>query len=545
MTTLASVPDLRSAPPIVRPRPRVPAWTLPPVLFAVANAVAFFVIRPDVNDLWAARARASAVSNGVGLFYWFGWFGGGSTPGNYSVVTPYLCSWIGTELVGALAAVAATVLCVVAVRGTRHPRAASFVAAFVVSTNLWSGRIPFLLGSALAVAAVIAVRRKQRWRTVGFTLLSIMASPVSGAFIAVGLTGTFLCTRTRAYRPIIGWAVGTAVVAIGGVGLLFGAPGPEPFSGTLLLELVASLLLLIVAARPPDHIRTTLWISLITCLALFAVPNGMGSNFSRFVWFCLPVVVMAVGRASRRLLTLAVLPLILVGASGTVTDLRNAERPVSSVDYYTSLAGRLDRIPNLENYRVEVVNHGAHAGYDALLSHASLARGWETQEDIHLNAALQKDPLDPTTYKVWLDNNAVGYVALPTSHVGGGSYPEYTLVTEHAATYLHRIWANADWELFRVADPTPIVGSPGRIAGHTQSTMTVTMPCACSVNVRVRYSKFLSAALQVPSPTAPQRTVDAAVDAASVVDDGTGWTTLTTTRAGTFTLRGSLGGLLR
>ena len=50
-------------------------------------------------------------------------------------------------------------LCVVALRGTVHPRGASFVAAYVTSVNLWSGRIPFSLGTAVAVAAFIALRR--------------------------------------------------------------------------------------------------------------------------------------------------------------------------------------------------------------------------------------------------------------------------------------------------------------------------------------------------------------------------------------------------
>ena len=122
------------------------------------NAVAFVLVRPDVNDLWAARARASAVDHGVGLSYWFGWFAGGSTPGNYSIFTPTVCSLIGTELVGALSAVAIAALATVLLRGTRHPLAASALAAVSVIANLWSGRIPFLLGGAFGVAALIAVR---------------------------------------------------------------------------------------------------------------------------------------------------------------------------------------------------------------------------------------------------------------------------------------------------------------------------------------------------------------------------------------------------
>ncbi|MCW2594815.1 MAG: hypothetical protein JWP39_703 [Jatrophihabitans sp.] len=541
MTALVSAPV---PPPVLSARRLpIPAWMLAPTAFAIVNAVAFFLLRPGVNDLWAARARASAVSHGVGLFYWFGWFGGGSTPGNYSVVTPYISSWIGTELVGALAAVAATVLCTVLVRGTAHPRGAAAVAAVAIAINLWSGRVPFLLGSAFAVGALIAVRRRQRTATVGLTLLSILASPVSGAFVVVGLSGTFLSTRTKAYRPIIAYAVGTAVLAIGGVALAFGTPGPEPFSFMLLIELVGALLLLL-AARPPDHIRATIWVSVLASTVLFLVPNGMGSNFARFVWFCLPVAVIATGTARRWVVAVAALPLVISGMTGTITDLQNSGRPVSTVDYYTPLANRLDRIVGLENYRVEVVNHGAHAGYDALLTHASLARGWETQEDIALNKSLSQDPLSPVTYKVWLDNNAVGYVALPSSSVN--KYPEYTLVAQHSAPYLTRIWSNADWELFRVSNPTPIVAHPAVLVGHTQSAMTIDIPCTCAVTVRVRWSKFLSATAPAsggpPSPagTKAQPTVDAAV-----TNDGSGWTTITTIQPGYYFLRGSIGGLLR
>jgi hypothetical protein len=529
--------------PTGRLRRRVEASTVAPSVVAALNALAFVLVRPDVNDLWAARARASAVSHGVGLTYWFSWFGGGSTPGNYSVLTPYLCAAVGTELVGALSAVAITVLVTVLVRGTRHPLAASSVATVAAGLNLWSGRVPFLLGAALAVGALIAVRRGNRPATVGLTLLSIFASPVSGAFIAVGLSGTFLTTRTKAYRSIIAYAVVTAGIALVGVALVFGTPGPEPFSAGLCLEVLLGLLCL-VAAGAPDHLRTTVWLSMLAAVVLWVAPNGLGSNFARFVWFCLPVAVVALSGRRTRVAVLAVVPLLVTGASATVTDLRHATQPVSSVSYYRNLAARLDAIPELRNYRVEVVNHGAHAGYDALLEHAMLARGWETQEDYALNASINKESLDPVTYKVWLDNNAVGYVALPSGSLAGD--PEYTLVQQGTAAYLHRIWSDPDWALFRIDDPTPIVARPAAVTAHDQKSMTISVPCVCTISVRLRWSKFLTAALQAPDP-AGSGTVDVTPRVRPrVADDGTGWSTVTTTRPGTYLLRGSLrGGLLR
>jgi len=542
-TRTAAPPVLREPGAPARRWPALPPWpALLPIAFAAANGLAFYLIRPDVNDLWAARARASAASHGVGLTYWFSWFGGGTTPGNYSVLTPYASAFIGTELLGALSALAAVALASVAVRGTRYPVAATWVAAVGAALNTWSGRVPFLFGMVFAVGAIIAVRAKRRGPAVLLTLLGILASPVAGAFICMGLSGTFLTTRTKEYRPIIAWTVGASCLALLGVAVLFGAPGPEPFSVAQLVAVGLTQLWLLLG-RPADHLRTTLATSTLATVLLFLVPNGMGSNFSRFAYFCLPAAVVATSSKRLRMALFAVTPVTIAATVGTVVDLVNASRPISSVSYYTSLAHRLDKITDLNDYRVEVVNHGAHAGYDALLQHALLARGWETQEDHALNAALLHADLDAVTYKVWLDNNAVGYVALPSSAVQ--DYPEYTLVREHRPSYLHRIWRNADWQLFEVQTPTPIVGRPARVLGHDQKSMTIRVPCTCAVPVRVRWSKFLAAQLQGPGKVG--HTVDAVPSlSAQVADDGSGWTTLTTKRPGVYVLRGSLrGGLLR
>ena len=68
--------------------------------------------------------------HGVGLTYWFGWFGGGSTPGSYSVLTPSLSALLTAEIVGAVSAIAATVLCQRLLRTTPHAMPATYVAVF-------------------------------------------------------------------------------------------------------------------------------------------------------------------------------------------------------------------------------------------------------------------------------------------------------------------------------------------------------------------------------------------------------------------------------
>lgn len=511
--------------------PRVPRLperlSLPAVIatvIAVANAAAFLLVRPGVNDLWAARARASAVSHGVGLTYWFAWFGGGSTPGNYSVLTPYLSAVLTAELVGALSAVAITVVAAYAVRGTAHPVAATAVATLAAGVNLWSGRVPFLLGSALAIAVIIAVRQQRPIVASALTLLSILASPVSPAFLALGLAAVFI-TMPK-YRLVAGTTIATVVVGFGLVAVAFGTPGPQPFSWSLCLEALLALGLL-QFTKPPEFVRVLLWLSMFTALVLFLVPNGMGSNFGRMVWFCIPVLVVATSR--RHVLTGVILiaPVVLSGANLTVSDLREAGDPTSNTQYYQPLASELDRISGLNNFRVEVVSQKAQAAYDALLEHSMLARGWETQEDTALNRTVLSPTLDPNTYKIWLDNNAVGYVALPRAKPE--SFPEYKLVAA-GITYLHQVWTSDDWTLYRVGNPTPILAPPQAVLSYSQSRLVIRSTCACTFTVRIRYSRYLRGSA----------VAHGSAQTATVAADGSGYTSMTTSAPGDYSLHGSV-----
>lgn len=507
--------------------PKRSPWLLTLPAAVIVNAVAFLIIRPGVNDLWAARARAHAADHGVGLTYWFSWFGGGSTPGSYSVLTPYLSALLTAELVGALAAVAITPLCAVLLKDTRHPIAGVAMASVAAGINLWSGRIPFILGCAIAVGALLAVQAQRRVSAVILTLLSVFASPVSGAFLALGVVGSFI--ETRSHRLISAITLGAVGVGLGVVALAFGTPGPEHFSYPLFAETVAGLLLFLVA-RPPAYLRTVIHLSLLTAVVLVIVPNGMGSNFARLAWFCVPVAVVATSSRRLWIALLATVPIVMLGADGTVSDLRNASQRVSKTSYYTPLAAELDRLEGLANYRLEIVTHKAHAAYDALLDHAMLARGWETQEDNALNKTLLNTDLDATSYKVWLDNNSVGYVAMPSKR---DKSPEYSLVGAGALPYLTEVWHSDDWRLYRVADPTPIVAPPQNVLDYSQSHLTIRVPCACTFNVRVRWSKFLRADI-APAATG------ASAPAAVVLDDGYGYTSVTTSSPGDYVLHGSV-----
>lgn len=500
---------------------------LPPTVLAMAGALAFLLVHPPVGDLWAARARQSAAAHGVGLTYWFSWFGGGTTPGNYSVLTPYLSTLVGAALLGAIATVAVTPLCWRLVQGTNNPLAATWTATVAAGFSLWSGRIPFALGTAVSVATLIAVRDRRRCVAAAGTVLAVLISPVSGAFIALGLTGTLLVSRS--HRLISATTIAATGLLLGIVAVLYGTPGPQGFDAGQ-AAIVAVALVVLLLARPPRFLGVVLLLALAACPLLVAIPNGMGSNFQRLVWICLPVAVVATARIRLRLAVAAVAVAVISGAWGTVGDVEVAAQPSASASYYASLAGELDTLAGLDNYRVEVVNDGTHTAAYALLGHAALARGYETQADNALNSVLMsKTNLTPASYQVWLDNNAVGYVALPTTVVRPN--PEYSLVSAGRLRYLSPVWSDPTWTLMRVSDPNPIVAAPAKMLDADQAKIAIGVPRAGSVHIRVRWSQFLRADGPDDAP------------AAVLTDDGYGWTVLTARRPGQYVLHGSATGL--
>ena len=492
-----------------------------PTVTAVLGSILFVLVHPQVGDLWAARARASAASHGVGLTYWFAWFGGASTPGSYSVLIPFASALIGAALLGALATAAITPLCWHLARGSRYPLAATWVATATAGLSLWSGRIPFAVGTALSVTVLIAVRDQRRTMAAAGAALTVLASPVCGAFVALGLLGTLVCNRS--HRTISALTILTAGTALGVLGVVFGAPGPEGF--TITQALAAGLaLLLFLAARPANYLQTVTVVSLMACPLLVAIPTGMGSNFLRFVWIWLPVAVVATARQRLPVTALAVALAVLSGALGTAHDVAVARSPMSSVSYYAPLAAELDHLPALTSYRLEAVPDGTHTSAYALLNHAMLARGYLTQTDNALNAVLMsRAKLNAVSYKIWLDNNAVGYVAINNTTLDPS--PEYSLVSSGHLPYLTQVWANINWKLYRVANPTPIVGPPARIRDPDQGELTIDVAKPGTLPIRVRWSKYLTA----DPPTNIK---------ATITNDGHGWTTLTAPTPGLYVLHG-------
>jgi len=516
-----------------RPLPRVDRRWAAPTAFAIANAIAVIIISPGVNDIWAALARESAVGHGVGLTYWFSWFSGASVPASYSVLVPFVSHLVGVRTLGAVAAVACTPLAWYALRRSPRVEIATWIATVLVAANLWSGRVPFIFGTAFAIAALCTLGRRSWVWTLVLGILSTLGSPVSGAFLALALVGILVAEPTLRRACLL--TLGALAASVLVVAIMFGTPGPQHFTFVELLSCALPICVYLLT-RPPEALKVTLWLGLIACPLLYLIPNGLGSNFQRFVWYCLPPVVVAY--AGRRLLValLALAPVVVFGTIQTSTDIIEAASPYASSAYYDSLVAELDRVgPPLRDQRVEVVDDGTHVAAFTLLDHAMLARGWESQEDAQLNPVLYDSDLNAVSYKVWLQDNAVGFVAI--SHRKHAPSYEYALVANRKPDYLREMWHDAAWTLYRVEGSDHIVNPPVSVTRFTQAHLVLRVPCRCTFTVRAHWSRYLTASTK-ETATAQSRS-------AALSSDGLGWTVMHTDEPGTYTLSGSLTGLFK
>ncbi|HJZ36492.1 MAG TPA: hypothetical protein VJ204_09500, partial [Solirubrobacterales bacterium] len=115
--------------------------------------------------------------------------------------------------------------------------------------------------------------------------------------------------------------------------------------------------------------------------------------------------------------------------------------------------------------RIEVPPTANHWESAYLAPKFELARGWLRQLDTARDGIFYKEgALSDASYERWLRNNAITYVALPL-----GAPLDYSSIEERHLilsdpSYLKERFHDADWRIYEVADPRPLVAplGPGR-----------------------------------------------------------------------------------
>src|SRR5687767_4413684 len=192
---------------------------LAPALGCALVCLAYLLAQPATADM-AAHAYRAWLFEHQGLTVWNAqWYGGHHVLG-YSLLFAPLAATVGPAIVGVLSAVAAVALFVPLAREAASSRAAGAIAAWLftagVLSNVAIGRMPFLLGIALAVGAWSAARRGRRVLSGALGLAAMLASPVAGVFLLLVAAARVLADGRQAW-PSAAW-LGIPTFA-GGVGL--------------------------------------------------------------------------------------------------------------------------------------------------------------------------------------------------------------------------------------------------------------------------------------------------------------------------------------
>lgn len=496
----------RSTPP-ARPLPArstrparlpLPATRLPErpwpaaLLLALPLLAAYLIVAPPAGDLAAATYRSDLFARAPFATWDTGWYAAhGHWLPSYSLLSPALGAVFGVRLLLALSALAAIVLfALIADRvfGRSAGRAASVVFALGFSVGLLSGRVPYDLGFALGLGAVLALIEDRFALALALAALTSIASPVAGAFLALaGLAYAVINTR----RGLALTAVALAPVLT--LSLAYPEGGYEPFAPSAFWPALAGVVLIALllprgplSERGRRVVRVGAGLYALALIGAFLLRTPVGGNAARLgpllaaplimgvLWESLPRVPLhSAGRTwtrRNRAILAALAPVLLYWQ--LVTPLRDvsslAGNTSTSASYYAPLLSELRSLRGGEGRGsergrsqgaaraangqtiVEIPMTAAHweSAYVAGHDNVSLARGWERQLDTRYAALFYRPTLSASDYRAWLASNRVAYVALPDTRLDSAARREGALIAR-GLPYLRPIWRSEHWRVYR------------------------------------------------------------------------------------------------
>jgi hypothetical protein len=469
---------------------------------AAVIAVAYSLGPRMGSDLAAQTARAQFFADHGYTPVDLRWYAGVDQLG-YSLVSQPLMALFGVQVAGGIALVVTAVLFAVLLRrtGARRPWLGTLAGTVCIAANLVSGRTTYALGVALAVAALTALTAPPRLRLLAApaALLASATSPVAGLF--TGLAGVALILAGQEQiRAGLSIAVPAALPLAVTAGL-FGDGGWMNIShrdtiGAVTASLVVALLV------PARTVRVGAVLGALGVLAAALVHTPVGLNATRLsVMFAVPVLIgwaVLPRRLPRLLLVPVLLVVCVVEPPVVITDIEDIGNPSADRAYFAPLLDRLGQERLTGRVEIPSTRDYWEAAY---MGDIPLARGWLRQADIDRNplfftripgASGTGVPLNATTYRDWLAQQAVQFVAVPDAVLTWSGKPEAALVAG-GLPYLTEVWSGAHWRLYAVSDPQPIVGAPGSLTGYTAAALTVDAAAAGDIPLRVRYYRWLHA----------------------------------------------------
>lgn len=464
-------------------------WPLVPAALAAALAVLAIVMQWRGSDLPAHYFRVALVERD-GFEVWNNqWFGGHHTIG-YGALFPILGAAIGIWPIAVASAAGGALLAdVLITRGLGHrcvPASLWFAAGTM--TNVAIGRLPFALGLAIGLGALVAAQARRPVLTVLLVIATAGASPVVSAFLAL-VFAAWAWTSTGVARRGFAALMVASVLPVLAIAVLYPQGGSFPFRW---LALLATLVACVgVGLFVPVEFRLVRVAAVLYGLAsvlVFLVPSPLGANLTRLGMYAAGPVLLAL--VPVRLVVALLAPLLLFWQWSPSFDaiLRAGRDPSIVRSYYVPLLQHLGSV-DAENRRTEIVPTSRHWEAAYVAGSFPIARGWERQLDIRFNHIFYADELTAAQYHQWLLDEGVDRVALADAPLDGAGEQEAALI-ESGLRFLRPVWSDRHWRVWEVVDATGVVDGPAEIVDMTADTVTLDVLRPGDVTLRVRNSAF-------------------------------------------------------
>jgi hypothetical protein len=463
-----------------------------PSLCALAVAAAlsgvWLLLPPTGSDLSAQVAHADFAGGHLNTPIDMRWFGGTNWLG-YSVLAPPMMAALGVRLVGALATSMSAGLLGALMSRCRvpHPLAGAAVGTLCLVANLVVGRLTFAIGTAMALATLVALTTAHWSRFVALVVGPVAtwaASPLAALFVAlVGLTVLMRGRRRREGLVLTVAAFGALAVS---AWLGQGGRMPDPVD-RVLAGVVVCCVVAVATAYPMVRLGSIL--AAVGLALSLLVDTQVGMNALRLPALFAAPVAMATSRLRLRVLVPTVAVTICLVPPITADDVTATGELGNDSSYYTELLHELHSLPLSGRLEIPPTLQRWESVYVA--RQFPLARGWMTQLDAGYNSLFFGSTLSPAAYRHWLHDNAVQYVAVSDATPAEAGVAETSLI-KSGAPYLHRLWTGTHWTIYRVADARAIV--TGGVLLSQGPTSVVFRAAANTVAVRVRWSRWLTLA---------------------------------------------------
>jgi hypothetical protein len=488
------------APSAARARRDVPPWAVA-LAVAVPLALAYLIVQPPAGDLAAATYRGDLFARAGFQLRDDGWYAvhGHYLPG-YSLLSPELGAWLGVYTLLALSAVAAAALFGLIAKRVFSPagaRVATGWFALGFGVGLLSGRVPYDLGFVIGLASVLALLCDRFALALALAVLTSLASPVAGAFLALAGVADALAailrkahadrgTRaepsdldppTRRAEPGLGESdrrrrqagrglahAAAALTPIAVLVIIFPEGGWEPFAPSAFWPALAGVLLIALllprgslTQRAHRVVRVGAALYALALIGSFALHTPVGGNSARLgALLAGPLLAGALWDRHRLILCLLAPVLLYWQLETPINDQAAlAGDPSVHAAYYAPLRAELRTLTGGRRTIVEVPLTGSHWEAADLAGHGgvALARGWERQLDTRYARLFYEPRLSASQYAAWLRANRVAYVALPDVRLDDAGRAEGALIAS-GLPYLRELWRSEHWRLYAFDPPS-------------------------------------------------------------------------------------------